>query len=852
MYGKSPLTVLAHAVIVCVLFVTGCGSSDDAVPPPPAGPPTSAALVVPGVNPGFDTVTEIASSDAAGGDYTAITDFQYDAATETVTLPEDGIPAGGLYIRITGDATVGNVTDSYTVYTFVGSNSDRVAANELTSLAVAFVAEGAATDFATAVGQVAATLGDVASADITSPATEANRDPAVRAAMIALSGTFMNSDFVPGLSDSQAVVASVDACYALGALAYDDMSYVAAGGSGALPTAEPHREYQRCVACHGWDQLGMDGGFARRPRLETQPNAGYQDPDQLRRNISSGLGAHPPVTIDMILRPDIVRSWAEGSAIFDGTDPSWGPGTQKGNEHPDLSPSGVNGSAVPSSEQVRCMAAFLNNPSSQADAVFASINPNPASAPAWCSSSQCVDYTVVPSGDSARGDAWYHDSQGGNCVSCHGEPKDAEGPLTTEPQGGLLAFLRKDGAFSELRHKVQWGRSGSDVKTRQSMNNPTVADVADVVAYLKAELEALVGGLPVAANDTAFTTADTAVDIDVLANDSDPDGDPLTVSAFDATSAQGGTVSCTPAGVCNYAPGAGFTGSDTFGYTVSDSVNTDTATVTVTVSNQGNDAPVAVNDSASTTADTPVDIAVLANDSDADGDSLTVSAFDSSSANGGAVACTAAGICTYTPTSAFTGNDTFGYTASDGTATDTATVTVTVSAPDNTAPVARNDSASTTENTAVQINVRANDSDADGDPLTVSAFDSTSAQGGTVNCTNAGVCTYTPPNGFTGTDTFMYSIFDGVDTDSAVVSITVTAANPVGNPAAGEARYDAECNVCHSYQAYGDNSEQFGAGDLGGKSSELRNNLGQIDSMMSGITLTDQELLDMAAFLEAH
>ena len=89
---------------------------------------------------------------------------------------------------------------------------------------------------------------------------------------------------------------------------------------------------------------------------------------------------------------------------------------------------------------------------------------------------------------------------------------------------------------------------------------------------------------PVAIDDTAVTTASVAVDINVLANDSDPDGDPLTVSAFDATGAQGGTVSCTSAGICTYTPPPGFTGIDTFGYTVSDGRGgTDTATVTVTV-----------------------------------------------------------------------------------------------------------------------------------------------------------------------------------------------------------------------------------------------------------------------------
>ena len=159
-----------------------------------------------------------------------------------------------------------------------------------------------------------------------------------------------------------------------------------------------------------------------------------------------------------------------------------------------------------------------------------------------------------------------------------------------------------------------------------------------------------------------------------------------------------------------------------------------------------------------------------------------------------------------------------------------------------------NDSASTTVDTAVVINVLANDSDPDGDPLTVSTFDAVSVNGNTVNCTAAGSCTYTPTGGFSGTDTFSYTAFDGVDTDTATVTVTVSG--PVGDPVAGQARYDAECHVCHEYQDYGDNTELFGAGDLGGQGNKLRNNLGRIDSLMNGIRLTDQEILDVAAFLD--
>jgi hypothetical protein len=85
-------------------------------------------------------------------------------------------------------------------------------------------------------------------------------------------------------------------------------------------------------------------------------------------------------------------------------------------------------------------------------------------------------------------------------------------------------------------------------------------------------------------DDETTTDEDTPVDINVLENDSDPDGDPLTVSDYDDTSAEGGMVDCTSAGLCTYTPPTDFNGADTFAYTASDGRGgTDTATVTVMV-----------------------------------------------------------------------------------------------------------------------------------------------------------------------------------------------------------------------------------------------------------------------------
>jgi hypothetical protein len=107
---------------------------------------------------------------------------------------------------------------------------------------------------------------------------------------------------------------------------------------------------------------------------------------------------------------------------------------------------------------------------------------------------------------------------------------------------------------------------------------------------------------------------------------------------------------------------------------------------------------------------------------------------------------------------------------------DYSTSITSLTATADTPPVAVNDNASTTPATPVTVPVLTNDTDADGDTVTVTGA-TTPAHGG-VSCT-ATQCTYTPNAGFTGTDTFTYSISDGYGgTASATVTITVATAVP--------------------------------------------------------------------------
>lgn len=187
-----------------------------------------------------------------------------------------------------------------------------------------------------------------------------------------------------------------------------------------------------------------------------------------------------------------------------------------------------------------------------------------------------------------------------------------------------------------------------------------------------------------------------------------------------------------------------------------------------TSGNQGN-APVAVDDTATVAEDSEASVAVLSNDSDADGDTLTIESF--TQGTNGSVVISGSNLV-YTPSANFNGSDSFTYTINDGTGlTDTATVSVTVTAV-NDNPVANDDSATTEEDVAVTINLVANDTDIDGDSLSIESV-GTASNGSVVNNGN-GTVTYTPNAGFFGSDSFTYVVSDGSATDTATVRVTVT------------------------------------------------------------------------------
>jgi hypothetical protein len=337
--------------------------------------------------------------------------------------------------------------------------------------------------------------------------------------------------------------------------------------------------------------------------------------------------------------------------------------------------------------------------------------------------------------------------------------------LVTGPDHGALT-LNPDGSFS---YSPDGSFSGRDSFTYQTSDSHVDSNVATVWIG-----DSAVNSAPVAAGDSYSTFVDAELVVaapGLLTNDSDADNDPL--SLLPAAPPTHGFLKLNVDGSFVYSPTAGYNGTDGFTYTLFDALGmTTTAQVDLTVGTQSvpNQQPVAVNDLFTTTQGVTVTLALTANDSDPDGDTLTVIILTQPT-NGTATVNN--GQVGYAPNAGFSGDDSFTYRVSDGKGgAAIATVTVTVIDPTvvNQPPSATNDTVETTTGGPITINVTANDRDADGDTLTVTILTPPSNGTATVS---SGQILYTPKAGFSGTDSFTYRISDGKG-GNATATVTVT------------------------------------------------------------------------------
>ena len=343
---------------------------------------------------------------------------------------------------------------------------------------------------------------------------------------------------------------------------------------------------------------------------------------------------------------------------------------------------------------------------------------------------------------------------------------NADGTLTVTPATGFTGVIT-------VTYTLADGAGGTDT----GVLNVTVDNAA-----------------PVAVPDGPVSTpTDTSVLVNVTANDTDPNpGDTLTITpgSISAPVDGGGTTRGTAvieSGEIRYTPPAGYAGTVTFTYAVSDgNGGTSTGTATVVVQNAP---PVADDDTVSTATDTPTTVDVLDGDTDPNipGTTQVLVVTGANADNGATVVVNADGTLTVTPATGFTGVITVTYTLADGAGgTDTGVLNVTV---DNAAPVAVPDGpVSTPTDTSVLVNVTANDTDPNpGDTLTI-APGSISAPvdgGGTTRGTaviESGEIRYTPPAGYAGTVTFTYAVSDGNGgTSTGTATVVVQNAPPVAD-----------------------------------------------------------------------
>jgi hypothetical protein len=293
---------------------------------------------------------------------------------------------------------------------------------------------------------------------------------------------------------------------------------------------------------------------------------------------------------------------------------------------------------------------------------------------------------------------------------------------------------------------------------------------------------------PIAQDDAAETDEDTSVLVDVLANDTDPDDDALSIAEIVSAPTTGSAA--LEGNAVRFVPDADFFGNATFSYAVTDGALRDTAQVFVTV-NPVNDAPQARDDVASTPFETLVTIDVLANDTDVEGSSLSIAGIVQAPARGEARIVD--GAIDYQPAQGFSGADTLRYAVSDGALADTAAVVVTVAPPGNRPPVAVDDAAETDEDASVFVDVLANDTDPDGDALSIAEI-TTPPRSGQAIVDDGGIV-YTPAPNFFGADTLAYRTTDGVLTSQARVVIRVRPINDAPVAVADTARTAAGAPV---------------------------------------------------------
>ena len=376
-----------------------------------------------------------------------------------------------------------------------------------------------------------------------------------------------------------------------------------------------------------------------------------------------------------------------------------------------------------------------------------------------------------------------------------GDPITVTGATLSDPTRGTLT-VNPDGTITftpaanfigpvTITYTVSDGHGGSGSATvTVNVGNNTPPTGADAQRMLAED-----GSYTVRTADFGFADADAGQTLANVRIDTLPAAGTLLLDGVPVTAGTVVSAADIAAGKLVFVPAADRNGSPyaSIAFSVQDSAGGYATTPSTLAFNVTpvNDAPVARADTVSGTEDTPVSGNVLANDSDVDGDALAVTQFSiggttyaagstATLAGIGTLVINANGSYSFTPAANYNGAVPVAtYTATDGTLTSSATLAIAL-APVNDAPVAHDDLASTAINTPLAISVLANDTDADGDVLTVISATLADPTHGTVTVNADGTLNFTPAPNVTGPVVIAYTVSDGHGgSDTATVTVNV-------------------------------------------------------------------------------
>ena len=369
-----------------------------------------------------------------------------------------------------------------------------------------------------------------------------------------------------------------------------------------------------------------------------------------------------------------------------------------------------------------------------------------------------------------------------------GDSLEVLSTLTVDPFAGS-ASINSDGSFT---YTPNANFTGTDSFSYRVVDN--AGGFADGIVYItvtpKADSPTVQSDVYSIPEDTTLSVAD--ISLGVLANDLDVDGDTLTVDTTPVAPTQNGSLTLNSDGTFTYVPNSNFNGTDSFEYKVEDGTgNAESGTVTINVTSV-NDTPISVADTYSVVEDTVLSVnaeaGVLANDTDVESGSLTIDPTPVQDVVNGSLVLSSDGSFTYTPSANYHGVELFTYEVIDadgGKSQQSATITVT---PVNDAPVALSDAYTIDEDNTLEVvdlslAIVANDSDVDGDTITVDTTPVQDVANGTLTLTSDGKFTYIPDPNFAGSDFFIYKVSDTSGEEAqARVDITVNQVNDTPQP----------------------------------------------------------------------